>query len=126
MGMKKIKPVTTVATAEATEVACSQCGADLPAKAARHVVSVKARRGGLVAHDETMCKTCAFNYAAKQTLGGTYVEGSMRVGPNRAVRRHPQVAPPPAKPVHKRRATRGERRMAKKNAVRQAAKAVAA
>jgi hypothetical protein len=63
---------------------------------------------------QPMCRHCAANHAAKQAFGGVYL--TMTSGPNRAARRQQAQAKaaPVVKPAKQRKATRGERRAAKK------------
>jgi uncharacterized protein with WD repeat len=89
----------------AATVACSGCGTDL-APAQRTQVAVKG------AGQQPMCRHCAANHAAKKAFGGVYL--SMASGPNRAARRQQPKAAPVVKPAKVKRATRGERRAAKK------------
>jgi hypothetical protein len=105
----------------ATTVACHGCGTDLaPAAVTRIAVKVGRERV-----EQPMCRHCAANHAAKLAFGGVYL--SMASGPNRAARRTQAQAKavPVVKPVKARKATRGERRAAKKADAAKAGKVAA-
>ena len=108
---KKTQDVHKQSAAPAdSPVACAQCGANAKAALVERVeVMVAGKRTPL-----PMCHRCAAaNRAALKAFGGTYLSISAWGG-NRAARRQQAKPAPIVKAAKTRRATRGERRAAKK------------
>lgn len=109
---------TETTTAHAT-IACYGCGAELAPAKVTWIDVKQVKAAGIYPH----CRTCAANHRAKRALGGTFV--AISETPNRKARRT-QAVTPVAQAVKPRRATRGERRAAKKEQAAKAGKQVAA